>query len=52
MIDYRLEHLFSYDAFLDTELIGPVAEGLRINVYVKRGQISGPKLRGKLRPVA
>lgn len=51
MIDYRLEHLFSYDAFLDTELIGPVAEGLRINVYVKRGQISGPKLRGKLRPV-
>lgn len=51
MIEYQLEPLFSYTAFLDTEIIGPVAEGLRINVYVTRGEISGPRLRGKLRPV-
>jgi hypothetical protein len=51
MIEYQLEPLFSYTAILDTEIIGPVAEGLRINVYVTRGEISGPRLRGKLRPV-
>ncbi len=51
MIDYRLEHLFSYNAFLETEVIGPVAEGIRINFYVTSGEVSGPKLRGKLRPV-
>ena len=51
MIDYRLEHLFSYNAFLTTEIIGPVAEGVRVNFYVTSGEISGPKLRGKLKPV-
>ena len=51
VIDYRLEHLFSYNAFLDMEVIGAVAEGVRINFYVTSGEISGPKLRGKLRPV-
>ena len=51
MIDYRLEHLFSYNAFLATEIIGPVAEGVRVNFYVTSGEISGPKLRGKLKPV-
>jgi len=51
VIEYRLEHLFSYNAFLETEMIGPVAEGLRLNVYVTKGEISGPKLQGKLRPV-
>jgi len=51
VIDYRLEHLFSYNAFLQTEVIGPVAEGVRINFYVTSGEISGPKLRRKLRPV-
>ena len=51
MIDYRLEHLFSYNAFLTTEVIGPVAEGVRVNFYVTGGEISGPKLRGKLHPV-
>jgi hypothetical protein len=51
MIDYRLEHLFSYNAFLTTEVIGPVAEGIRLNFYVTSGEISGPKLQGKLHPV-
>jgi hypothetical protein len=50
MIGYRLEHLFSYNAFLDMDVIGAVAEGVRINFLVTRGEFSGPKLKGKLRP--
>jgi len=53
MIDYRLEHIFSFSATLATplEVIGPVPEGLRANAYVSSGEVSGPKVRGKLRPV-
>ena len=50
MIDYKLEHLFSYNAFLETDVIGVVAEGIRINFRAISGEISGPKLRGTLRP--
>ena len=50
MIEYRLEHLFSFNAFLDMDVIGPVAEGVRINFRVTSGEINGPTLRGKLRP--
>lgn len=31
--------------------MGPIPEGLRVNVYVIGGEVSGPKLGGKLRPV-
>ena len=53
MYDYSMEHLFSYTATLDsnTEVIGPVPSGLRMNVYVTGGEVSGPRLKGKLRPV-
>jgi hypothetical protein len=53
MIEYRLEHLFSYSATLANppEVIGPVPEGIRVNFYVTGGEVSGPKVRGKLRPV-
>ena len=53
MIDYRLEHIFSYTATLEPslEVIGPVHEGFRANAYISGGEVSGPKLRGKLRPV-
>lgn len=50
MIDYHLEHLFSFSASLEVDVIGPVAEGLRINFRATGGEISGPKLSGKLRP--
>ena len=33
------------------EVIGPVPEGIRANFYVTGGEISGPKLRGTIRPV-
>jgi hypothetical protein len=53
MFDYHLEHLFSYTATLnpDAEIIGPTTEGIRMNYYVTGGEVTGPKLRGKIRPV-
>ena len=50
VIGYHLEPLFSFNASLDMDVIGLVAEGVRINFRVTSGEISGPKLRGKLRP--
>lgn len=50
MIDYRLEHLFSFNALLEMDVIGAVAEGVRVNFRVTSGEISGPRLQGKLRP--
>jgi len=52
MIDYKLEHICSYTATLASqpEVIGPVAEGIRVNFYITGGEVSGPKLRGKMRP--
>jgi hypothetical protein len=52
MLDYSLEHIFSFKGKLATpEMIGPVPEGIRVNFYTTGGEISGPKLRGKLLPV-
>lgn len=48
----QLEHICSYWATLSPpEVIGPLAEGLRINLFVTDGAISGPKMRGRLRRV-
>ena len=47
-----LEYLFSYWATLaPPEVIGPMAEGIRVNFYVTAGEVSGPKMRGRLRTV-
>jgi Protein of unknown function (DUF3237) len=52
MFEYRLEHIMSYNATLaEPEVIGPLADGLRLNVYVTGGEITGPKVLGKVRPV-
>ncbi len=53
MLEYNLEHLFSYNATLDPpEVIGPLPEGgVRVNLYVTGGEVNGPKVYGKLRPV-
>jgi hypothetical protein len=49
---YEMDYLCTYSATLaPPEVIGPVAEGIRINFYVTGGEANGPKLRGKLRPV-
>jgi hypothetical protein len=47
--EYRLEYLFSVTAKLVPEPIGPLPEGFRINLYVTGGEVSGPKVRGKVR---
>ena len=48
----ELEHLFSYWATLaPPEVIGPMAEGIRVHFYVTAGEVSGPKMRGRLRTV-
>jgi hypothetical protein len=53
MIQPNFEHLFSYTVSLQMppEVIGPVAEGIRVNFYLAGGAISGPRCTGKLLPV-
>lgn len=52
-IPYVLEYLCTYTATLDMnfEVIGPAPEGIRVNVYFTGGEVSGPRLRGRVRPV-
>src|SRR3954453_15025381 len=50
--DIQLQHICSYWATLSPpELTGPLAEGLRVNVYVTDGEVFGPKMRGRFRRV-
>src|ERR1017187_5684962 len=53
MIQPNFEHIFSYTVSLKMppEVIGPVAEGIRVNFYLAGGEISGPRGAGKLLPV-
>jgi hypothetical protein len=48
---YELEHICSYNirVQMPPEVIGPVAEGLRLNGYQDGGEVTGPRLRGKMR---
>jgi len=49
---YELEYLCSFNTGLSKpEIIGQVAEGYRANAYHTGGQVTGPKLRGKVLPV-
>src|SRR4051794_26438899 len=50
--EVQLQHICSFRATLSApEIIGPLAEGLRVNLYLTDGEVWGPKLRGRLRPV-
>ena len=52
MFAYDLEHVMSYSVQLHPpEVIGPVPGGLRANFYVANGEVTGPKIYGKLHPV-
>lgn len=53
MNSYTLEHLFSYRGTLATppEAIGEMPEGIRVTFYSTGGEITGPKVRGRLKPV-
>ena len=51
-LKYSLDYLLSYNATLDPpEIIGPTPDGLRMNIYVTGGEVSGPKIQGKVLPV-
>jgi hypothetical protein len=49
-LGYSLEYICSFTATLRREMIGPLAEGIRVNYHITGGEVDGPKLRGKLRP--
>jgi hypothetical protein len=53
MNPYTLEHIFSYRGTLASppEAIGEMPEGIRVTFYSTGGEITGPKLRGRLKPV-
>ena len=52
MIEYSMEHICSFTATLKPpEVIGTVPEGLRLNIYITGGEVTGPKIRGKVLPV-
>ena len=53
MNPYTLEHIFSYRGTLASppEAFGEMPEGIRVTFYSTGGEITGPKLRGRLRPV-
>ena len=49
--EYQMEYVASYVATLaEPEVIGPVAEGLRLNIYVTGGTVDGPRMKGKILP--
>jgi hypothetical protein len=51
MFDYSLEHLFSYVVSLERpQMIGALPEGIRAIYYVTKGEVTGPKLRGRILP--
>jgi uncharacterized protein DUF3237 len=51
MNEYRLEHLFSFTGTggPPPELIGPTADGVRVNFRNIGGEVTGPRIRGTLR---
>lgn len=52
MLDYRLEHIFTYTGRLKSpEVIGPGPEGIRANFYVVGGSLEGPRVKAELLPV-
>ena len=53
MYDYELEHICSIKVTLENppEIIGPTPDGLRLNAYITGGEVQGPRLNGRVRPV-
>ncbi|MGH7819320.1 MAG: DUF3237 domain-containing protein [Candidatus Binatia bacterium] len=51
MIGYELEHVLSYRARLRRpQVIGRVAEGIRVFFPVDEGEVTGPRVYGRLLP--
>jgi hypothetical protein len=51
MFDYTLDYIFSYTATLDPpQWVGNCAEGLRMIFPVSGGEVTGPRVRGRILP--
>ena len=51
MHDYELEHILSFTGTLgEPEVIGPVPEGLRANLYVTGGEVPALGFPGRCGP--
>jgi Protein of unknown function (DUF3237) len=46
MFDLDTEYLFSRQSRVRREIVGPVAEGFRVNIYTEDGEVRGPRLIG------
>ena len=44
--DLEMEYLFSRQSHVRREIVGPVAEGFRVNIYTESGEVRGPRLNG------
>jgi hypothetical protein len=53
MFKYELEHICSYSATLrqPPEVIGETPLGFRFNAYITGGEVTGPRIRGRVLPV-
>lgn len=53
MIEFKLEHILSFTGLGGNvpEAIGSLPEGIKVNFYNTGGEVIGPRIRGKLRPV-
>jgi hypothetical protein len=51
MIEYKVEHILSFTGLGGSapEVIGAVAEGIKVNFYNAGGEVNGPLVRGKVR---
>ena len=52
MFDYELEHILSFvgKGGGTPEAIGALPDGLRVNFQNVGGEVTGPRIRGKVRP--
>ncbi len=47
----KTEHLFRFEATLaPPQILGPVAEGIRVNFWITGGRALGPRVKGTLQP--
>lgn len=52
MFDYKMEHVFSYCALIQPPVVVSPTDGdIRLNFYVTGGEITGPRLVGKILPI-
>src|SRR5215212_3324289 len=49
-LSFNMEYLFSYTVYILPEVIGPLPEGIRVNLQAQGGTLNGPAVKGRIRP--